>query len=72
MVFLDGWKGRYLPLLRLLEDRLVNGAIMVAQDTTPGPELCEDDLHDIRSNTGSHGSSAVPVDDGLEVGVVIR
>ncbi|MFM7615958.1 MAG: O-methyltransferase [Actinomycetes bacterium] len=72
LLFLDGWKGLYLPLLRQLEGRLVNGAIVVADDTTLLPELCADYLDYIRSNTGSYVSSSLPVDDGLEVSVVIR
>lgn len=72
LLFLDGWKGLYLPLLRQLENSLVNGAIVVADDTTLLPELCADYLEYIRSNTGSYVSSSLPVDDGLEVSVVIR
>lgn len=72
LLFLDGWKGLYLPLLRHLEDRLVNGAIVIADDTTLLPELCADYLDYIRSATGTYVSSALPVDDGLEVSVVIR
>ncbi|MFM8858127.1 MAG: hypothetical protein ACKOI2_13205 [Actinomycetota bacterium] len=72
LLFLDGWKGLYLPLLRQLEGRLVNGAIVVADDTTLLPELCADYLDYIRSNAGSYVSSSLPVDDGLEVSVVIR
>lgn len=72
MLFLDGWKGLYLPLLRHLEDHLVNGAIVVADDTTLLPELCADYLEYIRNNTGTYVSSALPVDDGLEVSVVVR
>lgn len=72
MLFLDGWKGLYLPLLRQLESSLVNGAIVVADDTTLLPELCADFLAYVRSNTDSYVSSALPIDDGLEVSVVIR
>ena len=72
LLFLDGWKGLYLPLLRQLEGCLVNGAIVVADDTTLLPELCADYLDYIRSKTSSYVSSSLPVDDGLEVSVVIR
>jgi predicted O-methyltransferase YrrM len=72
LLFLDGWKGLYLPLLRHLEDRLVNGAIVIADDTALLPELCADFLDYIRSNTSSYVSSSLPVDDGLEVSVFIR
>lgn len=72
MLFLDGWKGLYLPLLRRLEGLLVNGAIVVADDTMLLPDLCAEYLDYIRSNTDSYVSSALPIDDGLEVSVVIR
>jgi predicted O-methyltransferase YrrM len=72
MLFLDGWKGSYLPLLRHLEDRLVSGAIVVADDTELLPDLCAEYLDYVRSNTSSYVSSSVPVDDGLEVSVVVR
>jgi predicted O-methyltransferase YrrM len=32
-ILLDGWKDLYLPVLRLLEPRLVAGALVVADDT---------------------------------------
>ncbi|HEX4256343.1 MAG TPA: class I SAM-dependent methyltransferase, partial [Streptosporangiaceae bacterium] len=34
LVLLDGWKDRYLPVLRLLEPRLAPGALVVADDST--------------------------------------
>lgn len=72
LLFLDGWKGLYLPLLRHLEGRLVNGAIVVADDTALLPELCADYLDYVHRSTNTYVSSALPVDDGLEVSVVIR
>lgn len=72
LLFLDGWKGLYLPLLRHLEDRLVHGAIVVADDTTLLPELCADYLEHVRSSTSTYVSAALPIDDGLEVSVVVR
>ncbi len=33
LLFLDGWKDLYLPMLKLLEPHLVDGAIVVADDT---------------------------------------
>lgn len=72
LLFLDGWKGLYLPLLRQLEDRLVNGAIVVADDTTLLPELCADYLAYVRGNPYMYVSCALPIDDGLEVSVVVR
>jgi predicted O-methyltransferase YrrM len=33
LVLLDGWKEMYLPVLKLLEDRLAGGALVVADNT---------------------------------------
>ena len=72
LLFLDGWKGLYLPLLRMLQDNLVPGALVIADDTTLLPDLCADYLAHVRGNPGLFVSAPLPVDDGLEVSVVLR
>ncbi|MFM7083052.1 MAG: O-methyltransferase [Actinomycetota bacterium] len=69
LLFLDGWKGLYLPLLRSLEPHLVPGAIVVADDTLLLPELCAEYLDYMRGATGTYVSVGLPIDDGLEVSV---
>ncbi len=39
-VFLDGWKGLYLPVFRLLEEQLPSGALILA-DNTESPDLVD-------------------------------
>lgn len=70
-VFLDGWKGLYLPLLRVLEPHLVSGAIVVADDTLLLPDLCAEYLSYVRGATESFVSVGLPIDDGLEVSVFL-
>jgi predicted O-methyltransferase YrrM len=71
LLFLDGWKGLYLPLLRALEPRLVPGAIVVADDTLLLPDLCADYVDYVRSATDLDVSVGLPIDDGLEVSVFL-
>lgn len=70
-LFLDGWKGLYLPLLRALEPRLVPGAVVVADDTLLLPDLCADYVEYVRSETESYVSVGLSIDDGLEVSVYL-
>ena len=72
LLFLDGWKGLYLPLLLMLESRLAPGAIVIADDTTLLPELCADYLKYVRDTSNPYVSASIPLDDGLEVSVRIR
>lgn len=70
-LFLDGWKGLYLPLLRALESRLVPGAVVVADDILLLPDLCAEYLEYVRGATESYVSVDLPIDDGLEVSVFL-
>lgn len=70
-LFLDGWKGLYLPLLRALEPRLVPGAVVVADDTLLLPDLCADYVNYVSNATQSYVSVGLPIDDGLEVSVFL-
>ncbi len=69
LLFLDGWKGAYLPLLQLLDHLLVDGALVVADDTTLLPELCGDYLRHVRDESNGFVTAALPVRDGLEISV---
>ncbi|MFM7963890.1 MAG: O-methyltransferase [Actinomycetota bacterium] len=71
LLFLDGWKGLYLPLLRSLEPHLASGAIVVADDTLLLPDLCAEYVDYVRGPTNSYVSVGLPLDDGLEVSVFL-
>ena len=47
-VLLDGWKGLYLPVLRLLEPRLAAGALVLADDTISMAAQMADYLSHVR------------------------
>lgn len=72
LLFLDGWKNLYLPLLRALEPLLVSEAIVVSADTHLLPDLCADYLDDVRGATDLYFSVGLPIDDELEVSVNVR
>jgi predicted O-methyltransferase YrrM len=65
LVLLDGWKDLCLPVLRLLEDRLAPGAIVVADDST-FPSMA-DYLTYVRDPASGYVNVAFPVDDGMEI-----
>jgi predicted O-methyltransferase YrrM len=65
LILLDGWKDLYLPVLRLLEDRLAPGALVVADDTT-FPSVAGY-LDYVRDPDNGYVSVDFPVEDGMEV-----
>ncbi|MFI6165970.1 O-methyltransferase [Nocardia sp. NPDC051052] len=65
LVLLDGWKDLCLPVLRLLEDRLAPGALVVADDTT-FPTM-GDYLNYVRDPANGYASVDYPVEDGMEI-----
>ncbi|MET8864837.1 class I SAM-dependent methyltransferase [Nonomuraea sp. NPDC004580] len=65
LLLLDGWKELCLPVLRLLEDRLAPGALVVADDITFASMA--DYLAYVRDPAHGYISVAFPVEDGMEV-----
>jgi predicted O-methyltransferase YrrM len=65
LVLLDGWKDLCLPVLRLLEDRLPPGAVVVADDST-FPSMA-DYLSYVRDPASGYVNVSFPVDDGMEI-----
>lgn len=66
-VLLDGWKGLYLPVLRLLEPRLAPGALVVADDTISMAAEMTDYLSYVRDPAHGYLSVSFPESDGLEI-----
>ena len=65
LVLLDGWKDMCLPVLRLLEDRLAPGALVVADDITL-PSMGSY-LDYVRDPASGYVTVAFPVEDGMEI-----
>jgi predicted O-methyltransferase YrrM len=69
LVFVDADKTEYLEYLRLVEDKLHEGSVVVADNAGISADQMKDYLDYVRSS-GKYRSRYIPVDeDGLEVSV---
>lgn len=68
LLVLDGWNELYMPLLRLVEPRLVSGAVVVADLNKDDPAL-EPFLAYVRDERNGYTSTTLPLDAGVEVSV---
>jgi predicted O-methyltransferase YrrM len=66
-VLLDGWKGLYLRVLRLLEPRLTPGALVLADDSVSMAAQMADYLVYVRDPGHGYLSIAFPGSDGMEI-----
>jgi predicted O-methyltransferase YrrM len=69
LVFLDGWKLLYLPVLQLLEPRLRPGAAVVADDLVLFPDKLQSYLEYVRDPAHGYTSVEVPIGDHFELSV---
>lgn len=69
LVFLDGWKYLYLPVLKLLEPALTLGALVVADDLDLFPEVHKPYLEYVRNAANGYVSVEVPIGDRMELSV---
>jgi predicted O-methyltransferase YrrM len=69
LVFLDGWKKLYLPVLKLLEPALSPGALVAADDLDLFPEVHKPYLAYVRDPASGYVSVEVPIGDRLELSV---
>jgi predicted O-methyltransferase YrrM len=68
-VFIDAEKTEYMDYLRLVEDKLHKGAVVVADNAGIFADQMQDYLRYVRTS-GKYRSQYVPVgDDGLEISV---
>jgi predicted O-methyltransferase YrrM len=68
MLFLDGWKDFYLPLLKSLEPQLAPGALVIGDDTKLFPERLASYLAYVRDRA-KYQSVDLPIGDGVELSV---
>ena len=69
MLFLDGWKDFYLPLLKDLEPKLGRGALVVGDDTKLFPDRLSSYLAYVRDPLNFYQSVDLPIGDGVELSV---
>jgi predicted O-methyltransferase YrrM len=67
MVFLDGWKNLYLPVLHLLEPALRPGALVAADDLDLFPAALKPYLDYVRNPVNGYVSATLPVGDAMEL-----
>jgi predicted O-methyltransferase YrrM len=67
LLFLDGWKDLYLPMLRFLEPRLRPGALVIADDLHLFPDRLASYAAYVRDEKNGYVSVDFPVDDGTEL-----
>jgi predicted O-methyltransferase YrrM len=68
-LLLDGWKEAYLPMLKLLEPRLVPAAAIVANDLNIAPESLAPYLAHVRDPTNGYASAEMPLGDCIEISI---
>lgn len=69
LLFLDGWKDGYLPLLKMLEPSLKPGALVVGDDIKLFPERLAAYLEYVRNPKNRYRSVELPIGDGVELSV---
>ena len=69
LLFLDGWKDLYLPLLQQLEPALRPGALVVADDLALFPQVLMPYLAHVRDPARGYTSIEIPIGDAMEVSV---
>ena len=72
MLFLDGWKELYLPVLKLVEPKLKAGALVAADDLDLFPEALKPYLDYVREPANGYVSVTLPVGDAVELSARAR
>jgi predicted O-methyltransferase YrrM len=67
LVFLDGWKDLYLPVLKLIEPALRPGALVIADDLDLFPDALQTYLDYVRDPVNGYVSVKIPIGDAMEL-----
>lgn len=65
LLFLDGWKHLYLPMLRLLEPKLRPGALVLADNIFSFPDELATYVDYVRDPIGRYRTSVIPFKTGV-------
>ena len=66
-VLLDGWKNLYLPVLKIIEPKLAERALIVADDLDLFPEVHKPYLEYVRNPQNGYVSVDASIGDGMDV-----
>jgi predicted O-methyltransferase YrrM len=69
LVFMDGWKDLYLPLLKLLQPRLRRGAVVLGDNIYTFRKSLRPYVEYVQSGRNGFESVTLPLKDGLEYSV---
>ena len=69
LVFLDGWKDLYMPILKMLTPRLRMGAIVLADNIHTFKKALKPYVEYMQSGKNEFESMTLPMGDGLEYSV---
>jgi predicted O-methyltransferase YrrM len=72
MVLMDGWKGLYLPLIKMLTPRLRDGAIVLADDVNRFKKALAPYVTYVQDPKNGFQSVTLPLGDGLEYSMKVR
>jgi predicted O-methyltransferase YrrM len=67
LLFLDGWKDLYLPLLKQLEPALLPGALVIGDDLDLFPAVLAPYLRYVRDPESGYVSVTIPIGDAMEL-----
>jgi predicted O-methyltransferase YrrM len=70
LLFLDGWKDAYLPVLKLIEPHLRHGSLVIADDLDIYPDVLKPYLDYVRHPKSGYISVEVPLGDRIEVSLL--
>lgn len=71
LVFLDGWKDLYLPVLELLKPKLRPGAVVLADNIHTFKKALRPYVEYVQSGVGGFASATLPISDGVEYSVYV-
>lgn len=71
LVFLDGWKDLYLPVLELLEPKLRPGAVVLADNIHTFKRDLRPYVEHVQSGDGGFVSATMHISDGVEYSVFV-
>jgi len=71
LLFLDGWKDAYLPVLKLVEPYLLPGSLVIADDLDIFSDVHRPYLEYIRCPDKGYISVEIPLGDRIEVSLRI-
>jgi predicted O-methyltransferase YrrM len=71
LVFLDGWKDLYLPVLELLKPKLRPGAVVLADNIHTFKKALRPYVEYVQSGSNGFVSTTLSISDGVEYSVCV-